>query len=157
MPREPMATPSANLSLLTRGRFSGRVLRNEGICQEHYCLTLAVQDFPPSVPGQFVQLSCTPGDDFSDRGADAPVGIAGGVAGRPFRPADEEGSPQELEWHVGGGAALHNDPDLAAARAFLRRPFSIAARRDVMPPPPHAAKVVKAKEGRGQETELDII
>lgn len=155
MPREPLITPPAAQPRIVRGRFLGRVLRNDLLCPEHYYLTLVVRDFPASVPGQFIQLSCTPNDDFGREGgissrhdATAQRASAGGV---DFS-AD---TPRELEWRVGGGVELRNDPDLARARAFLRRPFSLAGRRELLPPPPHAAAVVAAKGGG--ETELDII
>lgn len=90
-----------------RGRFTGQVVGNRRLCLEHYALTVRLAHFPASVPGQFVQLDCT--DDQA-------VGEAAG--------------PEERDWRIGNGGSPH-DPDLAESRAFLRRPFSIAARRDL--------------------------
>src|SRR5437870_3343326 len=42
----------------SRGVFLARVKSNVPLCPEHYRLVLEVQDFPPSRPGQFVQILC---------------------------------------------------------------------------------------------------
>jgi dihydroorotate dehydrogenase electron transfer subunit len=97
-----------------RGRFISRVVANRAICQEHFLLTVAVEGFPRSVPGQFLQIDCTaPGAEENPPPAAHPI-------------------PFEIAWSPTEGApaaALH-DPDLLEARAFLRRPFSIGGRRD---------------------------
>ena len=65
--------------MTARGTFDTTVLSNTSLCREHYRLTLALDVFPPTLPGQFVQVLC----------------------------ADDDGQG-----------------------AMLRRPFSLAARRD---------------------------
>ena len=60
-----------------RGRFVARVIRNEAICTEHFRLTLGLQNFPPSLPGQFIQLNCN--DDLEGTAANILI-------------------PHELEW-----------------------------------------------------------
>jgi dihydroorotate dehydrogenase electron transfer subunit len=85
-----------------RGRYAARVISNARICTDHYKLVLAVANFPPSAPGQFVQIAC------ADDTADAPAYV-------------------EREWTLRTAPA---DPDFLAPRAYLRRPFSIAGRRD---------------------------
>jgi len=97
-----------------RGVFTGEVVANEAICREHYLLRLGLAEFPPSEPGQFVQLQC--------------------------RPVAEQSSAREVGWSAGRPPAL-TQPELAARQPLLRRPFSLAGRRD-------------AEAGR---VELDII
>jgi dihydroorotate dehydrogenase electron transfer subunit len=84
----------------TRGQFIATVAANVPLCQDHWRLILSVPAFPPTGPGQFVQLSCRdePVDEISDR---------------------------ELDWpaHLEGR-------ELAEPSATLRRPFSLAGRRD---------------------------
>jgi len=89
------------------------VKANTQICTDHYRLTLSVEQFPGSVPGQFVQVECR---EQSDAATDA-------------------GEPRTFEWmktlslpHDGRGLEV-SDPDFIAPRAFLRRPFSIADHR----------------------------
>ncbi len=89
---------------MPRGQFDAEVLANERLCDEHFRLTLAVEDFPPTWPGQFVQLACR-----SLEGADDPQVL-------------HEGSPHAPPRFAG--------EDLTATQAFLRRPFSLAGRRD---------------------------
>jgi dihydroorotate dehydrogenase electron transfer subunit len=64
---------------VSRGVFDTRVVSNTRICREHYRLILRAANFPPTLPGQFLQIECGDG--------------------------------------IGAGA-------------FLRRPFSMAGRRD---------------------------
>jgi dihydroorotate dehydrogenase electron transfer subunit len=86
-----------------RGTFLAEVLANERICDEHYRLILDVQGFPPTRPGQFVQLLCRP-------------------------PRAVEG-PLPIDWPEGTWPELRG-PELADRETMLRRPFSIAARRE---------------------------
>jgi dihydroorotate dehydrogenase electron transfer subunit len=98
--------PAMGVSL--RNQFTGEVTANVPLCREHYRLTVRVPDFPPTEPGQFVQLACRDMErDFSGRSGD---GERIWEADRPFH-ADQ--------------------PELAEAMAVLRRPFSLAGRRDV--------------------------
>jgi NAD(P)H-flavin reductase len=41
-----------------RGTFLGEVLANDRLCREHYRLRLRFAHFPPTRPGQFVQVQC---------------------------------------------------------------------------------------------------
>jgi dihydroorotate dehydrogenase electron transfer subunit len=89
----------------SRGQFLATVAQNSPLCREHFRLTLKLPDFPPTEPGQFIQLSC--------RAVESEAGDEG-----------------EVDWEPGQRAEVHN-PDLIAPRALLRRPFSLAGRRDV--------------------------
>ena len=86
-----------------RGGFLADVSANERICDEHYRMVLSVPDLPPSRPGQFIQLLCRP---------------PGGV--RPGR---------EVEW-TADALPVFTQEELTDSQPLLRRPFSLAARRD---------------------------
>ena len=77
---------------------------NHQICREHYRLVLRLPSFPQAVPGQFVQIACHPvdGDEFE---------------------------PRELSWSDDRWPGPL-DLDLASSTPMLRRPFSLAGRRD---------------------------
>jgi len=80
------------------------VVTNRALCREHFKLTLRCDAFPVTRPGQFIQVAC--------RDLDRPMTAT-----------------FEFDWPVDGppaGAA----PDLLAPAAMLRRPFSLAGRRD---------------------------
>lgn len=85
-----------------RGQYTARVVSNRPLCREHFELALRVASFPATAPGQFVQLACN----------DAPP--------------DE---PIEHEWIEGAWPRLRG-VDLLHAEALLRRPFSLAGRRE---------------------------
>jgi dihydroorotate dehydrogenase electron transfer subunit len=86
-----------------RGVFVGQVLANEPLCRQHFRLRLGLEHFPPTRPGQFVQLQCrTPGEQVSGHATDWPEGI----------------------W------PRLTQPELAGKEPLLRRPLSIAGRRD---------------------------
>lgn len=90
---------------MLRHQFLATVVSNEPLCREHFRLTLRLPSFPFTAPGQFVQVSCR---DAS-------------------RQAESDGV---VEWEPGqvpqfAGAELHH------RLALLRRPFSLAGRRDV--------------------------
>ena len=85
-----------------RGTFPTRVLDNRSICLDHYRLVLSAARFPPSQPGQFIQVRC----------------------GRP----DPAGA-REVDWPAGRPPRL-SQPELAGRQPLLRRPFSLAGRRD---------------------------
>ena len=87
-----------------RGTFLAEVLANDKLCAEHGLLRLGVEGFPPSRPGQFVQVQCCRAD-------------------RPSR-------PRAVDWPDGRPPQL-TQPDLVRAEALLRRPFSLAGRRDL--------------------------
>jgi len=88
----------------TRGTFLAEVLANERLCDEHYLLRLGLRSFPPSRPGQFVQVQC--------------------------RTPDAEPRPRPVDWPLDRPPKL-TQPDLVRVEALLRRPFSIARRRDL--------------------------
>lgn len=77
-----------------------RVVANRMICRAHFHLELAIDGFPPSRPGQFVQIRC---DDVADD------------------------APHAVEWRLGGWPAV-TERAFAGPTPFLRRPFSIADR-----------------------------
>jgi dihydroorotate dehydrogenase electron transfer subunit len=87
-----------------RSQFVSTVIANRFLCREHYRLVLRVADFPATEPGQFVQISCCPMD----------------VEQEP----DAEHTRNESEFPKITGF------DLCAPQAVLRRPFSLAGRRD---------------------------
>jgi dihydroorotate dehydrogenase electron transfer subunit len=88
----------------SRSQFVSSVVSNTDLCREHYRLVLRVTSFPPTDPGQFVQISCRPMD------ADEDV------------EADRDWSETRLPNLLGA--------DLRAPNAVLRRPLSLAGRRD---------------------------
>ena len=91
---------------MTRGSFIAAVAANVPLCREHYRLTLRLDAFPPTEPGQFVQVACR---DL---------------------PGDGDAEPRTYEWSPGQRLEVA-DPDLLRRQATLRRPFSLAGRRDV--------------------------
>ena len=89
---------------VARSQFVARVSASLPLCREHFRLILRLDEFPPTEPGQFVQLLCRDGD-------------------RDFEPS------QEWDWQPGARIDVDAD-DLASPVAMLRRPFSLAGRRD---------------------------
>ena len=88
-----------------RGQFISTVQANIPLCREHYRLVLSLPQFPPTEPGQFVQLSCR-------------------------EMAEGCGIEREAEW--GEGRRFDSvERGLLSPQAYLRRPFSLAGRRDV--------------------------
>lgn len=85
-----------------RSQFIADVTANIPLCREHYRLSLRLDSFPSSRPGQFVQVA-------SDE------------------PANGDGP--EIEWTEGTFPKLRG-PELFEPRGFLRRPFSLGGRRD---------------------------
>jgi dihydroorotate dehydrogenase electron transfer subunit len=89
-----------------RNQFTGVVSANVPLCREHYRLTIRVPDFPPAEPGQFVQLACRDLEqDYS---------------------SNDDG---ERIWDPDRPLRL-DQPELRGPMAGLRRPFSLAGRRD---------------------------
>ena len=87
-----------------RGQFVATVVANGPVCRDHFRLTLRLDRFPPTEPGQFVQVAC----------AD---------------PVDDDAEPRTFEWAPGDRLDVA-DADLLGRRATLRRPFSLAGRTD---------------------------
>jgi len=113
----------SNPTQARRGTFLAEVLSNEALCEEHFLIRLAVPDFPPTRPGQFLQVQC--------------------------RLPTEQVLAREIPWPRNRPPRL-TQPELADKEPFLRRPFSLAGRRDL---PAH-----RRRKGRaGLRTELDII
>ncbi|MBI5725418.1 MAG: dihydroorotate dehydrogenase electron transfer subunit [Planctomycetes bacterium] len=86
-----------------RGVFIAKVAANERICSEHYRMAVSLENFPPSRPGQFIQIQCRP-------------------------PADQA-SWLETNWPEDRPAKLCQ-PELADTEPLLRRPISLAGRAD---------------------------
>lgn len=86
-----------------RGVFPARALRNESLCRDHYRLTLLAEQFPPSRPGQFVQIQC--------------------------RPPTEQASLIELDWPQ-ERLPKAAQSELMGTEPLLRRPISLADHRD---------------------------
>jgi dihydroorotate dehydrogenase electron transfer subunit len=89
-----------------RKQFTATVAANIPLCRDHFRLVLKLAEFPRSEPGQFIQIAC------SDVNADSIWT-----------------SPEETDWQVGAGRASENT-ELVSTPAMLRRPFSLAGRRD---------------------------
>ncbi|HAU36389.1 MAG TPA: hypothetical protein DCX07_01560 [Phycisphaerales bacterium] len=90
-------------SARNRGEFQADVVSNERLCPEHYLLRLRAAEFPPTLAGQFVQLQC--------------------------RRLGEQDPAREVPWPAAGPPRL-TQAELAGREPFLRRPFSLAGRRD---------------------------
>ena len=93
------------MGICSRDQFVCRVAANVPLCRAHYRLVLVVDGFPPTDPGQFVQVSC--------------------------RDLDVNYNPErEREWSIARTADDTLGVELASPLAFLRRPFSLAGRVD---------------------------
>ncbi len=88
-----------------RGVFIADVLASRQLCDEHFLLTLAVENFPPSCSGQFVQLQCRPPAEQADR----------------LETAWSDNEPEK--------PPHFSQPELLGKEPFLRRPFSLAGSR----------------------------
>ena len=87
-----------------RNQFVATVIENVTLCRGHYRLSLLLDSFPHTRPGQFIQVACR------DLSADySPEHEANWLADRPLDVAGRE---------------------LMSPLAFLRRPFSLAGRRN---------------------------
>jgi len=93
------------MTVSARGQFLATVKSNVSLCREHYGLLLSVPEFPPTEPGQFVQLACRDVDEV-------------------------ERTERELVWTTDRPLELDADT-LLTPGAMLRRPFSLAGREDV--------------------------
>jgi len=89
---------------VARSQFLAIVGRNIPLCRDHFRLVLNLPSFPPTRPGQFIQISCNDVDPDMD---DFP----------------------EIVWDPGQRADIHG-LELRSPQAVLRRPFSLAGRRD---------------------------
>lgn len=83
--------------------YAAAVAANEKLCAAHGLLRLRVGSFPPTRPGQFVQVRCVDPAERRER--------------------------REVAWSASQPPrAAHGD--FVRAEPFLRRPFSLAGRRD---------------------------
>ena len=90
--------------MLTRQQYTARVVANIPICRDHYRLVLELKSFPQTEPGQFVQVAC--------------------------RSMDQNyGDQREIDWSPGAALRLTGQETIAPL-AMLRRPFSLAGRRE---------------------------
>ena len=95
-----------------RGQFTAAITANRVLCAEHYILTLRVKDFPGSEPGQFVQVLCPPSDATCDSSGHSQF------------------ENRDITWEPGTLPPRFHAPYLLGSEPYLRRPFSIAGRRD---------------------------
>jgi len=86
-----------------RGECFAQVTENRRLCDEHYQLTLWAPNLPATRPGQFVEVRCSRGD--------------------------RTGRPRVIEWGPGKPPNLIQ-PELLGTETLLRRPLSLAGRRD---------------------------
>ena len=89
--------------MTARGTYLAEVSVNERICDEHYRMVLAARGLPPSRPGQFVQLLC--------------------------RPPGGQHAAREVPWPP-TGVPVFTQKELTESQPLLRRPLSLAGRRD---------------------------
>ena len=88
-----------------RNQFISTVQANVPVCRDHYRLVLRLGEFPPTAAGQFVQVCC--------------------------RPLEVNYTiDREVAWEPGQVFDIHGS-ELMGPLAMLRRPFSLAGRRDV--------------------------
>jgi dihydroorotate dehydrogenase electron transfer subunit len=87
-----------------RGQFEATVATNVPLCREHFRLVLRLPSFPATEPGQFIQVACR---DLAENYSQLP----------------------EIDWEPGALPRLEAT-ELAGPLAMLRRPFSLAGRRD---------------------------
>lgn len=87
-----------------RDQYVSTVRANVPLCSEHYRLVLQLPEFPPTEPGQFIQISC--------------------------RDLDVEYGPEHELIEQDGGWSKPIGMELQAPLAMIRRPFSLAGRRD---------------------------
>ena len=100
-----MATTTIGPMGHERGQFEATVAANVPLCREHFRLALRLNRFPITEPGQFVQVACRNlGDDYCEL--------------------------NEHVWEPGQIPQLRAT-ELVSPLAMLRRPFSLAGRRDV--------------------------
>ena len=104
----PSGREEAASGVSSRSQFRSTVVTNLPLCREHFRLVLRLRSFPRTEPGQFVQVSCR--DLAAEQDAEA-------------------GPEQEVEWTADRPPRL-GGLEVTGALAFLRRPFSLAGRRD---------------------------
>ncbi len=125
-----MARDEAKQSVQTpaghrRGQFTARVVANVPLCRDHFRLVLGLDSFPATEPGQFVQIACR---DLTGDGFHPPDFQPSDFQRPDFKSPDFQ--PCEMEWSPGMRPTF-SDADLLSPEAMLRRPFSLADRRDL--------------------------
>ncbi len=88
------------LERTTKCALDARVMKRTAVCREHSVIELALPEFPPTEPGQFVQLRCC-----DQRSAE----------------------PAAHEWSADAFPSI-GDAEFCRPQPLLRRPFSIADR-----------------------------
>lgn len=88
---------------MKRGIFTARVEKNVQLCDEHFRLELKIDHFPPSIPGQFVELHTSQGGPA----------LTGSI----------------VEWSAEKRPPRFHGDEFATPIPLLRRPYSIAAHR----------------------------
>ncbi len=83
---------------------TAQVAANLKLCRDHFRLVLRLPTFAPSKPGQFIQIACS----------DLPA---------------LDSDHHEHEW-IPGSSIEPRDIELTSPIALIRRPFSLAGRRD---------------------------
>jgi dihydroorotate dehydrogenase electron transfer subunit len=94
--------------MISSGQATAEVAANLSLCRDHYRLVLRLPAFAPTKPGQFIQIACC---DLAALDAERP----------------------EYEWTAGpdaGWAVASHDAELTSPIAMIRRPFSLAGRRN---------------------------
>ncbi|MDD4892204.1 MAG: dihydroorotate dehydrogenase electron transfer subunit, partial [Phycisphaerae bacterium] len=86
-----------------RGLFLATVVSNARLCRDHFRLVLSMADFPPTAPGQFVQINCQARCETADE-------------------------PAEHAWRSESDPGLRTR-SLVGPLPLLRRPFSLAGDR----------------------------
>lgn len=89
-----------------RSQFVADVLSNSLLCRDHYRLTLRLPSLPATAAGQFVQIACRQWD------------------------MNYSATEREFEWQPGQQVEIAGR-ELSSPLALLRKPFSIADRRDL--------------------------
>jgi dihydroorotate dehydrogenase electron transfer subunit len=87
-----------------RSQFVATIKANVSLCREHFRLVLSLPSFPATEPGQFIQVACR--DAHGTEIAEV-----------------------EFDWDPAHPVNLKGD-ELLGPLAMLRRPFSLAGRRD---------------------------
>jgi dihydroorotate dehydrogenase electron transfer subunit len=89
----------------SRNQFTATVYANKPLCRDHFRLVLTLPQFPPTAPGHFIQIAC---DDVEKNAV----------------------WQSEIDWQPENHVEFQNR-ELLESRAVLRRPFSLAGRRDL--------------------------
>jgi dihydroorotate dehydrogenase electron transfer subunit len=92
------------MTVAARSQYLTHVTANQSLCREHFRLVLSLPEFPPTEPGQFIQIACR----------DLEV---------------DDCLESDLDWQPGRPVSV-TGRELLGPLALIRRPFSLAGRRD---------------------------